>query len=181
MIKKLLMIFIIGIMIGATVFSGCLQAGTGQLVLKITDAPGDLNITRANVTISQVKVHLSAGAGDNLENETNATAGWYTVVNVSQTFDLIALQNVTDILGSTNLSAGWYTQIRLYVEQAVLTIDGIEHDCKIPSNTIKLITLFNVSANKTTTLILDFDVQESIHETGNGKYMFKPTIKVIQE
>jgi len=181
MIKKILMIFIIGTMICATIFSGCLQAGTGQLILKITDAPGDLNITRANVTISQVKVHLSAGTENESNNETNVTAGWYTVVNQSQTFDLIALQDVTDLLGSVTLSAGWYTQIRLYIEKAIVTIDGIEYECKIPSNTIKLIKPFSVSANATTTLILDFDVQESVHETGNGKYMFKPTIEIIQE
>lgn len=181
MLKKVVMITIIGTLIGATVFSGCIQTGTGHLVLKITDAPGDLNITRANVTISQVKVHLSAGGGNESENETNGTAGWYSVVNLSQTFDLIALQNVTDILGSTNLSAGWYTQIRLYVDKAVLTIDGVEYDCKIPSNTIKLIKPFRITQNSTTTLILDFDVQKSVHETSNGKYMFKPTIKIIQE
>jgi len=181
MIKKIVMIAIIGTMIGATVFSGCLQAGTGHLVLKITDAPGDLNITRANVTFSQVKVHLSASAGNESENETNGTVGWYTIVNESQTFDLIALQNVTEIFGSANLSAGWYTQIRLIIESAVLTIDGIEYDCKIPSSTIKLIKPWSISANATTTLILDFDVQKSVHETGNGKYMFRPTIKIIQE
>jgi hypothetical protein len=102
------------------------------------------------------------------------------VVNESQTFDLITLQNVTDLLGSVNLSVGWYTQIRLYIESVVLTIDGVEYDCKIPSNTIKLIKPFSISANATTILTLDFDVNQSVHETGNGKYTFNPTIKIIQ-
>ena len=164
----------IGAALGSNSFNHHLQPVTGQLILNITDAPGDLNITHANITISQVKVHRNAAAN-------NTTAGWYTVVNKSQTFDLIALQNVSKFFGSVTLSAGWYTQIRLYIESVVLTIDGVEYDCKIPSNTIKLTTPFNISANKTTTLILDFDVQESVHETGNGKYMFKPTIKIIQE
>ncbi len=180
MMKKILVIITLGALIGGIAFSGCLQVGTGRLVLKITDGPVDLNITRANVTISQIKVHLSAGAGNQSENETNATAGWITIVNATQTFDLIALQNVTDILGDANLTAGWYTQIRLYVEKVVLTIDGAEYDCELPSKTIKLIKPFSVSANATTILTLDFDVQKSVHETGNGKYMFKPTIKIIQ-
>ena len=178
--KKLVMIGIIGALIGSVAMSGCLQAGTGRLVLKITDGPGDLNITKANITITEVRVHLSAGAGNESGNETNVTAGWYTIVNQTQTFDLISLQNVTDLLGSANLSAGWYTQIRLYVEKVVLTIDGVEYDCKLPSKTIKLIKPFRISANMTTTLTLDFDVQESVHQTGDGKYMFKPTIKIIQ-
>jgi len=179
MMKKLFILAILGVLIASSAFSGCLQAGTGQLVLKITDDPG-LNITKAVINISQVSVHLSAGAGNESDNETNATAGWYTVVNESQTFDLITLQNVTDLLGSVNLSVGWYTQIRLYIESVVLTIDGVEYDCKIPSNTIKLIKPFSISANATTILTLDFDVNQSVHETGNGKYTFNPTIKIIQ-
>ena len=163
----------IGAAIGSNSFNHHLQPVTGQLVLNITDAPGDLNITRANVTISKVMVHRSAAVN-------NTTAGWYTVVNKSQTFDLIALQNVTEFFGSVNLRAGCYTQIRLVVEKVVLTIDGVEYNCKIPSNTIKLITPFNISANKKTNLTMDFDVQKSVHETGNNKFMFKPTIKIIQ-
>ena len=172
--KKILILVIIGTLIGAIAFSGCLQTGTGFLVLKITDKPGDLNITKANVNISQIKVHLSSGGNDS--NDT----GWYTVVNESQTFDLIALQNVTELLGNVTLNAGLYTQIRLYIEQVVLTIDGVEYDCKIPSNTIKLISPFQISADNTTTLTLDFDIWESVHETGNGNYTFQPTIKIIQ-
>lgn len=178
--KQLLMIAIIGALLSTAVFSGCVQqSGTGQLVMKITDDP-DLNITKANVTFTEVRVHLGL-FGNQSENETNGTAGWYTVVNETQTFDLIALENVTAIFGSANLSAGWYTQIRLIVQSAVITIDGVEHNCTIPSHELKLIRPFRISENETTTLILDFDVEKSIHETGSGKYMFKPTIQITQE
>jgi hypothetical protein len=163
----------IGAAIGSNSFNHHLQPVSGQLVLNITDAPGDFTITHANITISQVKVHRNAAAN-------NTTAGWYTVVNKSQTFDLIALQNATKFFGSVKLSAGGYTQIRLVVEKVVLTVDGIEYDCKIPSNTIKLISPFNISANKKTNLTMDFDVQKSVHKTGNNKFMFKPTIEIIQ-
>jgi hypothetical protein len=171
--KYLIILMMIGAAIGSNSFNHHLQPVSGQLVLNITDYPGDLNITHANITISQVKVHRNTAAN-------NTTAGWYTVVNKSQTFDLIVLQNVTEFFGSVNLSAGGYTQIRLVVEKVVLTVDGIEYNCKIPSNTIKLITPFNISANKKTNLTMDFDVQKSVHETGNNKFMFKPTIKIIQ-
>ena len=98
----------------------------------------------------------------------------------AQTFDLIQLQNVTELFGTVNLSAGWYTQIRLVVNQALVTIDGIQYDMEIPSNKVKLIKPFKVTANETTVLTLDFDVYESVHETGEGSFIFKPTIKVIQ-
>jgi len=173
MIKNILVFAIVGGLCGLGVFNGSIQPGTGHLVLKITDAPGDLNISRANITISQIQVHRAA-----LGN--NTTAGWFTVVNTTQTFDLIALQNVTELLGSVNLNAGWYTQIRLRIDNAVLTINGTEYECKIPSRTIKLIAPFRISGNTTTTLTLDFNVQRSVHQTGSSKYLFRPTIKILR-
>jgi len=117
------------------------------------------------------------------ENQDNQS-GWLTIVNKSQTFDLIALQNITALLGEKNLTAGKYTQIRLTVESAVLTINRSgaieEQSLKVPSSKIKLIHPFTITENETTVLTLDFLVDQSIHETGNGKFMMKPTIKIIQ-
>ena len=174
--KKRIMVplFIIGI-IGLIFFSGCLQEGTGTLVMKITDAPANLNVTHVNMTITQIQVHLSAGGGN------NTTAGWYTVVNESHTFDLVALEDVTEFFCSVNLSVGMYTQIRLIIDSCVITIDGVEYDCTVPSGSIKLISPFVLRANETTTLTLDFDAQESISETGNHTYKFQPVIKVLHE
>lgn len=172
--KKLLIVAIV-LSVGITGFlSGCISEGKGTLILQITDAPGDLNITEALVTISQIRVHF-AGI-----NDSNISGEWITVVEESQTFDLITLINATDFLGEANLSAGWYTQIRLNVDQTLLTIDGEQHNMKIPSKTVKLIKPWKIDDNETLILILDFDVQKSVHQTGNGKYIFKPTIKVIQ-
>jgi len=162
------------ILISILSFSGCVQEGTGTLVLQITDAPGDLNISSAIVTISSVEVHLGSGGN-------NSTAGWYTVVDEQKTYDLVAIMDVKEFLGSTNLSSGIYTQIRLHVDEAKATIDGIEYNLTVPSDTIKLVSGFWINESQTTTLTLDFDVNESIHKTGNDKYIFQPTIKVIHE
>jgi len=126
----------------------------------------------------------TATIGEIEDNDDTSTAGWYTIVNESQEFDLIALQNVTDVLGENNLSAGKYTQIRLNVEQAVITINNsgeIEiNDMMIPSGTVKLIKAFWIHEDETTELTLDFDVYESVHQTGNDKFIMRPTIKVIE-
>ncbi len=173
--KKILLILAI-VSVGLTgMLSGCIQEGRGTLVLQITDAPGDLNITEALVTMSEVRVHY-AGI-----NENDTMGEWITIVNESQTFDLIELQNVTDLFGTANLSAGWYTQIRLFVEQALVTIDGVQYDLEISPQHVKLIKPWKILDGETLVLTLDFDVQKSVHETGNGKYIMNPTIKVIQE
>lgn len=118
------------------------------------------------------------------QEEEDNDSGWFTIVNESQTFDLLALQNVTALLGEENLSVGKYTQIRLSIESAEITINrsgNLEnYTLKVPSEKIKLIHPFLISENEITVLILDFIVDKSIHETGNGTFIMKPTIKIIQ-
>jgi hypothetical protein len=174
--KKLLVIFAILSIGFAGILSGCIQKGQGTLVIKLTDAPSDLNITEALITMSSLQVHY-AGVGE----ENDSFGEWITIVNESQTFDLITLQNASTLFGSAVLQAGIYTQIRLNVDQALVTIDGIQYDLKIPSKKIKLIKPFQVLENDTLTLILDFDIQKSIHQSVSDKYILRPTIKVIQE
>ena len=107
-------------------------------------------------------------------------AGWHTLVDTAQTFDLMELTDTTALLGETSLGAGHYTQIRLTVSGAKLWIGGVEKSLKIPSGSIKLIHPFSIAANQTTTLTLDFDAMQSVHQAGS-QYIMKPTIKVIQE
>jgi hypothetical protein len=162
------------IVVSISYFNGCIKQSYGTLVLQITDAPGDLNITEALVKISHIAVH-------SVIPSSNSSAGWYIIVEDAQIFDLIAIKDVKEFLGSENLRSGWYTQIRLNVVEALVTIDGIQYNLTIPSKTIKLISPFSINESKTTTLTLDFEVNESVHETGNEKYIFNPTIKVIKE
>jgi len=143
-----------------------------------------VNLTvKDNDSISRIDWYITYAIIGDVDDD-NSTAGWYTIVNESQPFDLLALQNVTDLLGEENLSAGKYTQIRLIVEEAILTInvsgEKEVHSAKVPSNKIKLIKPFWIYDNETTVLTLDFDVYKSFHKAGKDKYIMKPTIKVIE-
>jgi hypothetical protein len=44
---------------------------------------------------------------------------------------------------------------------------------------VKLNRQFDVPAGGATTILLDFDGDRSIHETGNGRYMMRPVIAVV--
>lgn len=127
----------------------------------------NLTVTDNNNSTAWNQTYASIG-----QEENDGGSEWLTIVNESQTFDLIALQNVTKLLGQKNLSAGEYTQIRLTVASAILTINTSgtieQHTLQVPSSSIKLIHPFTIIKNQTTVLTLDFDVNESIHETGNG-------------
>jgi len=175
---KKIFIIVILIVIGITSFSGCLaEEGAGILILQLTDAPGDIKIEKALVTIKRVEVHMSGEGSD--ENE--PSAGWYTVTNEHKEFDLITLKDTKEFLGKAYLKEGLYNQIRLYVDEAELIIDGDTYNLKIPSQEIKLINKFKIEDREYTTLTLDFDIQKSVKSTGSGKYILNPTIKVIQE
>ncbi len=153
--------------------TGCIQksekVGYGTLVIKITDAPG-LVVTDVMVNITQISVHSG--------NESDGK--WFDVVNESKVVNLSVIRNVQEILGTTELPAGHYTQIRLYVESALATINGSIYHLTIPSKTIKLVKEFEIKPNETTTLLLDFNLEKSIH-MADGKFIMKPEIKIIQE
>lgn len=173
--KKLVILLII-LILGTSPLHGCIKKGAGTLLIMIKDGPPKLNISKALVSISSVSVHRT-----NLENnkDNESSSGWIIIVNESQTYDLISLQNLTDILGEKKISVGIYSQIRLYVDKALVTIDDIEYDLKIPSNKVKINANFMIFEEETTTLLLDFDVQKSIIRSNEDKYILKPHIKLI--
>lgn len=172
-------ILLVTLVLTLIAINSCTQKSTtGMLVMQITDAPPELNIEKAEVTISNVEVH-QAKADE--EDNTTTEESWFTVVEEAQTFDLIAIKDVKEFLGSATLDAGKYTQIRLNVDKAVVTINGTDYDLEIPSSKLKLIKPFTIEVNQTITLTLDFDAQKSIHSAGKDKYIMRPTIKVIQE
>ena len=173
--KKIIIVLIGIVLTSTTFFSGCIGDGNGRLVLQITDAPGDLNISEALVTISNIEVHRAVGG------KNNTTAEWEIIVDEPQTFDLVEIRDVKEFLGSKNLSVGVYTQIRLHIDEASAIIDEVQYELEIPSSTIKLVKGFKIDTEETITLTLDFDVNESIHKTGSNNYIFQPTIVVIQE
>jgi hypothetical protein len=87
------------------------------------------------------------------------------------------------VLGDSILQAGDYTQIRLILANGNYVIDnGVKHDLNVPSGSqtgIKLNHGFTIEPNTLYELMLDFNVDKSIHITGNGQYMLKPVIRCM--
>jgi hypothetical protein len=53
-------------------------------------------------------------------------------------------------------------------------------DLRIPSGEVKLNRGFKLTTEATTTMVLDFDGDRSIHQTGNGVYMMSPVIGITR-
>ena len=159
--------------------------GRGNLSIRITDGPF-ADAKAVLVAFSEVQVHRSGG-------------GWEVVPFVggstSRTCDLKKLQGAQDVLGVGALPEGHYTQIRLVVSAAALYFEnaasgaacaasiaapgGRSAALEIPSGEVKLNREFDVPASGATTITLDFDGDQSIHETGNGRYRMNPVIAVV--
>jgi hypothetical protein len=56
---------------------------------------------------------------------------------------------------------------------------GASASVDVPSGVVKLTREFDVAASGTTTILLDFDGDRSVNQTGNGRYMMSPVIVVV--
>jgi Domain of unknown function (DUF4382) len=155
--------------------------------LRLTDSPFS-DARAVLVTFSEVTAHRTDSDWTTLPFAGAAT---------SRTCDLKKLEGgADDVLGTGPLPAGSYTQVRLVVQSAKLYFDnpsvgtacapaitapaGAMADLRIPSGEVKLNRGFTLAADKTTTMVIDFDGDKSIHQTGNGAYMMSPVIGITR-
>ena len=159
--------------------------GTGTLSVTIKDKPLDGAVALL-VKFTEVSVHASGGAWVKLP-----FAGGFT----DRTCDLMQLKTAVDVLGVGQLDAGHYTQLRLTVSEAKIFFDGAPtgitcaaaipdpsvngKTVDVPSGVLRLEPQFDLAAAGTVTIMLDFDADQSVHQTGNGKYMMTPVINVV--
>jgi Domain of unknown function (DUF4382) len=189
--RRVLFAVVASIGFGALFTSACgdssatMPTGTANLSVRITDSP--FSDARAFlVTFTEVSV--------NRDDE-----GWQTLRFAdgpsSRTCDLKKLQGAQDVLGTGALPAGHYQQIRLQVSSAALYFDapsagpacgssiaapgGRNAPVTIPSGVVRLNREFDLTTDKATTIVLDFDGDKSVHETGNGRFMMQPVIHVV--
>lgn len=163
-------------------------SGSGSLNVMLKDSPYS-DAKSLLVTFSDVSVHRDDQADDSWTKL--PFAGGAT----SRTCDLKKLVTSQDVLGVGSLQAGHYTQIRLTVTAAALYFDnaaaapacadviaapaGASASVTIPSGVVKLNREFTVPTGGSTTILVDFDGDKSVNQTGNGQYMMSPVISVV--
>jgi len=173
--KKLVisLALIMGLMIGCSDTSTNPTQGSGTLKLYLVDSPSSLD--SVIIFVKRVEVHRT---------DSDSTSGWYVINNTLRSFDLLQLRNgASAVLGDSVLTAGGYSQIRLILAEGNYVIDdGVKHDLTVPSGYktgIKLNHAFSIMPDVLYELFLDFNVDKSIHITGNNKYMMRPVIRVM--
>ena len=156
----------------------------GNFNLRLRDSPF-ADAKAVLVTFSSVRAHRS---------ESEWTVVPFANAATTRTCDLKKLETSEDVLGAASLPTGHYTQVRLVVQSASLFFDnpssgaacanaiaapaGSSSTLEIPSGEVKLNREFDISSTPLTMLI-DFDGDRSIHQTGNGRYMMSPVISIL--
>ena len=177
---------------------------TGTLQIMVTDAPPEEEVTSIMVTVESVEVHKAnaaqeqeqeqeGGQGQNQEqeqqqladnstnNSTEEEAGWLPV-NIlagNETFDLLQIQGIEEVLAIAELEPGKYTQIRMTVSNVQVRLgDGNLTDVMLPSGKLKFVRPFDIVEGQTTALLFDFDAEKSVNVTGSGQIIVKPVVKL---
>lgn len=138
----------------------------------LTDAPALYE--QVNIEVIEVQLHSEA-------------EGWISVPMAnSGIFNLLELSNGIDtLLGTCEIPEGTISQVRLILgENNSVVVDGETYPLTVPSGStsgLKLNVHEEIEAGVTYTFWLDFDAAQSIHQTGNGKYILKPVLRLYTE
>lgn len=172
-------------------FNSCskrdLSTGTGTLKLLVTDAPLPIaNIDEASVTITKVEIRQKNHEGEH---------PFITLLeDTTIDLNLLDLRNgVTSEMAEMDVPAGNYDLIRLYVDHASITVNGVTYNLKVPSGAQTGIKVFidpdlNVESGLTADLLLDFNLERSFIMKGNMNtpvgikgFIFKPVIRAVNK
>ena len=158
--------------------------GSASLTVRMTDAPGDYDAVF--VDVQDIEIHVESDNEANTEADVDGD-GWVSVGDVQTgVYDLLELTGgVSQLLADTEVPSGYVSQMRLILgsENSVI-IDGVEKPLNTPSaqqSGLKLQLNQNFEAGENYAFLLDFDVDKSVVETGNGSYNLKPVIRLSAE
>ena len=86
------------------------------------------------------------------------------------------------LLVTLSVESGTYEffQVDLDESGSYVVESGEEKPLQIPSTEIKVLGGFEVPEGEATTLLLDFDVDQSLVQEGNGEWLLKPVIVMQQ-
>ncbi len=157
--------------------SGCYEGSIDSpinnvtfLKVRLTDAP--LAIDEVNIDLQSI---LIKGPGGSEEIDLNTNAGIYNLLDYQNGIDTI--------VANAMISLDEIRQVRLVLgDDNTIVVDGEEYDLMIPSGSqsgLKINLCLDLSGTPQYDLILDFDAAESVHQLGNGRYMMRPVIRVV--
>lgn len=169
---KKINVLICAALLGFTMFS-CKKDNTKSsypVAIRMTDAPGPY--TAVNIDLQGVEITGSGGKTVLL----NVNTGIYNLLNFSNGKDTL--------ITSGTLEDATVEQIRLILgPNNTVVVGNTTYPLSTPSadqSGLKLQVHQTLQAGILYSVLLDFDANKSIVETGNGTYKLKPVIRTIE-
>jgi len=138
--------------------------------IRMTDAPGPYDAV--NIDLKSVEITGNGGTTTML----NVTAGIYNLLQFSNGLDTL--------IATADLNVSSVSQIRLILgENNTVVVSGVSYPLSTPSadqSGLKLQVNQTLQPGVAYAVLLDFDANQSIVETGNGEYKLKPVIRTIE-
>jgi len=142
--------------------------GTSRVTFKLTDAPGPYD--EVNVEITGLQVIINDSIVD-LEVE----EGVYNLLDFVNGQDTLIVED--------EVPSGKLSQVRLILgDENTIKIGEETYECKTPSaqqSGLKLNVHADFLQGVAYEYTIDFDAARSIVETGNGKFILKPVLRVF--
>lgn len=137
--------------------------------VSMTDAPASYD--KVNIDLQAVEVTGSNGQTVQL----NTTAGIYNLLDFSN--------GVSTLIATSTLSDSKVEQIRLVLgTNNTVVVNGVSYPLSTPSaeqSGLKLLVNQNLQADIQNEILIDFDANVSVIQTGNGTYKLKPVLRTI--
>jgi hypothetical protein len=176
MLRKVIFQWITPLVILITVISSCTgddaKDRSTLFNVRMTDDP-IANVQQVNVDLKTIIVTTDTGK-DSFELGTNA--GIYNLLDYQGDLDTL--------IGTTTTEALFIHQIRLVLgDNNTIMVDSVLHELKTPSaqqSGLKINVQKDLNDLDVYNLLIDFDAEESVVEQGNGNYLLKPVIRVVE-
>ncbi len=143
---------------------------TVPIQISLTDDPG--NYDQVNIDLLEVSVRMNG-------------QGFQPMQTYQGIYDLLQLQNGLDTLVVyDSLPPGDLQEIRLLLgSRNTIMVDSVLYDLKVPSGQS---SGFKIKLNQVLIqdslahVLVDFDAGSSIVKQGNGNYLLKPVIRIVE-
>ncbi|MCD4737092.1 MAG: DUF4382 domain-containing protein [Bacteroidales bacterium] len=181
--SKLLTVILIALLSSTIILSSCSDddeqdnqpaTGTAEFDVALKSSNSKSTYDAIYIDIQKVSIHTSSDSAE--------ASGWFELETNIGIYDLLDYEsgNDTIIAFDSLLQVQTISQIRLILgENNTIIDDGVTYDLETPSaqtSGLKLQVHAELEPDKSYKLLLNFDADNSINKTGNGKYKLTPVI-----
>ncbi len=143
-------------------------AAAGSVEVRISASQTAAEVAVVTMTVSSVEIYLASGW-------TRMTLGSTNKIDLKQ-----AVETPQTIATISGLNPGTYTQVRMTISRVDVTAAaGKPLKATMSTNIISFTQNYQVSANNTTVLAINFDMVKSIDSSLKDQVSFTPVAKLV--